>query len=761
MKRIRALMFTSIRAKLNLLMGIFIFCLLFSIYEGSRLIDYGKTAVDQQSNVYRHASSLILNADRDAYQAYSAFQQYIIDGDVNAFTVINDNLDQIKTRYGKYIELGATTDSYNILSLMAQWRQLTQDYIDSNDDEEKTIIHWAITQEFQVLRQRLDQEYDQINAKSEQAVNDFHLHLFKEFTWLLVVFTILLVSITCIYGLIKRSIIARLNDLNRHISCIATGDYDTFINNNRMTNNTDDEMSDSFAHLAVLQTQLKQNIATITQEKDNANKANRAKSTFLANMSHEIRTPLNGIIGMAEILKDSPLSPIQKDYLMTIDSSSQTLLMLINDVLDLSKIESGNLVISPHTSNVKEVVFDTASLIAVKAQEKNIELDIQIDPELPELVKLDEHKLRQVLMNLASNAVKFTAKGKITLTLESKVVDADHIALSFSVKDTGIGIESDKHSKIFEAFQQEDNNTTRHFGGTGLGLSISAKIVSLMGGYIAITSIKGQGSDFHFTITVGVEKIQPKQPVSPHQAIIINAKNTQFLQLELNKLGISTTECRDINCVAASVKANSIIIYNQHEVELAKIELQTLRQKVGKTPILVSRSNHHEQFNYAHLVDGYIHQPLLGLRLINMINDLDLSVKAETDETAYKASRAILLVEDNLINQKVASININQLGLDVLVAKNGQEAIDIYAENHQHINLVLMDCMMPVMDGFDATIGIREYEEAYSLSRIPIVALTASILEDDIQRCFDSGMDDYLPKPFKKEIFREKINKYS
>ncbi|WP_232286519.1 ATP-binding protein [Moritella sp. PE36] len=761
MKRIRALMFTSIRAKLNLLMGIFIFCLLFSIYEGSRLIDYGKTAVDQQSNVYRHASTLILNADRDAYQAYSAFQQYIIDGDVTAFTVINDNLDQIKTRYGKYIELGATTDSYNILSLMAQWRQLTQDYIDSNDEEEKTIIHWAITQEFQVLRQRLNQEYDQINAESEQAVNDFHLHLFKEFTWLLVVFTILLVSITCIYGLIKRSIIARLNDLNRHISCIATGDYDTFINNNRITNNTDDEMSDSFAHLAVLQTQLKQNIATITQEKDNANKANRAKSTFLANMSHEIRTPLNGIIGMAEILKDSPLSPIQKDYLMTIDSSSQTLLMLINDVLDLSKIESGNLVISPHTSNVKEVMFDTASLIAVKAQEKNIELDIQIDPELPELVKLDEHKLRQVLMNLASNAVKFTAKGKITLTLQSKVVDADHIALSFSVKDTGIGIESGKHSKIFEAFQQEDNNTTRHFGGTGLGLSISAKIVSLMGGYIAITSIKGQGSDFHFTITVGVEKIQPKQPVSPHQAIIINAKNTQFLQLELNKLGISTTECRDINGVAASVNANSIIIYNQQEVELAKIELQTLRQKVGKTPILVSRSNHHEQFNYAHLVDGYIHQPLLGLRLINMINDLDLSVNAETDEITYKTSRAILLVEDNLINQKVASININQLGLDVLVAKNGQEAIDIYAENHQNINLVLMDCMMPVMDGFDATIGIREYEEAYSLSRIPIVALTASILEDDIQRCFDSGMDDYLPKPFKKEIFREKINKYS
>jgi len=754
-------MFTSIRAKLNLLMGIFIFCLLFSIYEGSRLIDYGKTAVDQQSNVYRHASTLILNADRDAYQAYSAFQQYIIDGDVNAFTVINDNLDQIKTRYGKYIELNATSDNYNILSLMAQWRQLTQDYIDSHDEEEKTIIHWAITQEFQVLRQRLDQEYDQINAKSEQAVNDFHLHLFKAFTWLLVVFTILLVSITCIYALIKRSIIARLNDLNRNISCIATGDYDAFIKNNSITNNTDDEMSDSFAHLAALQIQLKQNIATITQEKDNANKANRAKSTFLANMSHEIRTPLNGIIGMAEILKDSQLSPIQKDYLMTIDSSSQTLLMLINDVLDLSKIESGNLVISPHTSNVKEIIFDTASLIAVKAQEKNIELDIQIDPELPELVKLDEHKLRQVLMNLASNAVKFTAKGKITLTLQSKMVDADNIALSFSVKDTGIGIESGKHDKIFEAFQQEDNNTTRHFGGTGLGLSISAKIIGLMGGFIAITSIKGEGSDFHFTITVGVEKIQPKQPLSPYQAIIINAKNTQFLQLELNKLGISTTECRDINCVAACVKTNSIIIYNQQEVELAKIELQTLRQKVAKTPVLVARSNHHEQFNYAHLVDGYVHQPLLGLRLMHMIQDLDLCVDAETHDAPVTVSRAILLVEDNLINQKVASININQLGLDVLVAKNGQEAIDIYAESHQHINLVLMDCMMPVMDGFDATIGIREYEEAYSLSRIPIVALTASILEDDIQRCFDSGMDDYLPKPFKKEIFREKINKYS
>ncbi|WP_242065900.1 ATP-binding protein [Moritella sp. F3] len=756
MKRI--FMFTSIRAKLNLLMAIFIFCLLFSIYEGSRLIDYGKTAVDQQSNIYRHASTLILNADRDAYQAYSAFQQYIIDGDVNAFTVINSNLDQIKSRYGKYIELNTASDNYNILSLMAEWRKLTQEYIESNDEQEKTIIHWAITQEFQVLRKRLNQEFDQINAKSEQAVNDFHVHLFKEFTWLLIVFTILLISIACIYGLIKRSIIARLNDLNRNIGFIATGEHDK-----RIVNNIDDEMSDSFIHLAALQSELKQNITTITQEKDNANKANKAKSTFLANMSHEIRTPLNGIIGMAEILKDSQLSPIQKDYLMTIDSSSQTLLMLINDVLDLSKIESGNLVISPHTSNVKEVLFDTASLIAGKAQAKKIEIDIRIDPELPALVKLDEHKLRQVLMNLASNAVKFTAEGKITLALRSKVLDADNIALSFSVKDTGIGIESGKHGKIFEAFQQEDNDTTRNFGGTGLGLSISAKIISLMGGSIGITSVKGEGSDFHFTIAVGIEKIQPKPAESVYQAIIINAEDTQFLQFELAKLGIKSTECTDINSVAASVKANSIIIYNQQEVELAKIELQTLRQKVGKIPVLLARSNHSEQFNYADLVDGYITKPMFGLRLINMIDDLNLHVvvDTETDEATTKANRAILLVEDNLINQKVASININQLGLDVILAKNGQEAIDMYAESHQHINLVLMDCMMPVMDGFDATVGIRDYEESYSLSRIPIIALTASILEDDIQRCFDSGMDDYLPKPFKKEIFREKITKYS
>ncbi|MDX2322378.1 MAG: ATP-binding protein [Moritella sp.] len=752
----RTFMFTSIAAKLNLLMGIFIFCLLFSIYEGSRLIEYGKTAVDQQSNIYHHASTLILNADRDAYQAYSAFQQYIIDGDVNAFTTINTNLDQIKTRYGKYTELGATADNYNILALMAQWRQLTQDYIDSTDDAEKTIIHWAITQEFQVLRTRLNQEFDQINAKSAQAVNEFQLHLFKEFTWLLIVFTILLVSVACIYRLIKRRIIARLNDLNRHIGYIAAGDHDKSIKNN-----TDDEMSDSFTHLAALQTKLKQNIATITQEKDNANKANKAKSTFLANMSHEIRTPLNGIIGMAEILKDSQLSPIQKDYLMTIDSSSQTLLMLINDVLDLSKIESGNLVISPHTSNVKELLFDTASLIAAKAQEKGIELDIQIDPNLPALVKLDEHKLRQVLMNLASNAVKFTATGKIVLSLTTKPVDADSIALSFSVKDTGIGIEQSKHGKVFEAFQQEDNNTTRHFGGTGLGLSISARIVALMGGNITIISSKGAGSDFRFTITVGVEKTQPKQALSAHHAIIINTNKSSFLPLELGKLGITSTVCANINSVAARVTPKAIIIYHQQEVELAKIELQTLRQKVGNTPILVSRSNHDEQFNYAHLVDGYITLPLLGLRLLNMINDLGLSVDAATCEIPVTASRAILLVEDNLINQKVASININQLGLDVLVAKNGQEAIEMYAENHQNINLVLMDCMMPVMDGFDATTGIREYEEAYSLSRIPIVALTASILEDDIQRCFDSGMDDYLPKPFKKEIFREKINKYS
>lgn len=754
-------MFTSIRAKLNLLMGIFIFCLLFSIYEGSRLIDYGKTAVDQQSNVYRHASTLILNADRDAYQAYSAFQQYIIDGDKTAFAVINDNLEQIKMRYARYVALNDEQDHYNIFSLMSQWRQLTQDYMHENDPEAKIIIAWSITQEFQVLRERLNQEYDQINAKSEQAVNDFHLQLFKKFTWLLIVFSILLVSIFCIYTLIKRSIIARLNDLNRHISYIAAGDHDAFIKQNNIKRNTNDEMSDSFAHLAELQIQLKQNITTITQEKDNANKANRAKSTFLANMSHEIRTPLNGIIGMSEILKDSKLTPLQKDYLMTIDSSSQTLLMLINDVLDLSKIESGNLVISPHTANVKEVLFDTAALIAGKAQEKGIELDIKICPKLPELLKLDEHKLRQVLMNLSANAVKFTTSGKIELSLTTKAIDAETIALSFSVKDTGIGIDVDKHQTIFEAFQQESSDTTRHYGGTGLGLSISAKIVALMGGEIAITSVKGEGSDFHFSIVVDIEKVQPKQLVSPYQAIIINPINSQFLQSELQHMGIQVVECADINSITASMLPNSIVIYHQQEVELAKIELQTLRQKIGNRPILLARSNHSEQFNYEQLVDGYITQPLFGLRLMHMINDLNLVVANNTGEDPTKHNRAILLVEDNLINQKVASININQLGLDVLIAKNGQEAIDIYAESHHDINLVLMDCMMPVMDGFDATIGIREYEEAYALARVPIIALTASILEDDIQRCFDSGMDDYLPKPFKKEIFREKINKHS
>lgn len=513
--------------------------------------------------------------------------------------------------------------------------------------------------------------------------------------------------------------------------------------------------------------------AALLASKENATRANRAKSSFLANMSHEIRTPLNGIIGMTEILADSKLSAIQKDYLTTINSSSQTLLMLINDVLDLSKIESGHLEVNAHTCDIREIIYDTAALIAPKAQQKNVDLRINMDANIPDYVRADEQKIRQVMMNLASNAIKFTQTGSVTFTLNLVQQDDQSCDFYFAVKDTGIGIDSSKHDQVFEEFKQESNSTSTTYGGTGLGLAISSKMIKMMGGEIQITSEKGQGCEFYFTIRLAQDPEQRVRKGKQKSVIYCTPKPDSLLLQNLAAMHYPVSHIASPEEIARTLDNPSAS--NPHAVLILDVpcfdsQVETVHQQYPHLPLLLSRPNNADKVDYGDIIAGYITLPLLGSRLDALIK----SAKAHNADTKEgdEASAAdatedsatngmVLVVEDNTVNQKVVSINLKKLGFQYEIANNGAEALELFKQHHDKTRLILMDCMMPIMDGFEATTEIRKFEHQEKLNETHIIALTASILDDDIQRCFDSGMNDYLPKPFRREVLIEKLEKHA
>ncbi|MEZ9317071.1 response regulator [Vibrio lentus] len=503
--------------------------------------------------------------------------------------------------------------------------------------------------------------------------------------------------------------------------------------------------------------------------KDHAIQASKAKSSFLANMSHEIRTPLNGVIGISEILSDTPLTPTQRDYVDTIETSSQLLLSLINDILDFSKIESGMLLISPHSASIRESIYDIASIVAPKAKEQKISVNVDITPDTPARVMIDDHRLRQILMNFMSNAVKFTAEGGVTLSIKTLEQSNDNVTIRFAVRDTGIGIDKQQQKQIFEPFAQEDDSTTRQFGGTGLGLAISTQLVELMGGQIQLDSVKGEGSCFYFDLALPVDLMLPKPSTASANIYILGNENmlSERIERDLNLYGLKITQQTN-----SADTINEQISVKQHNKPITVIfaeddsfqasdysdSLNKLHQN-GATICLI-RSFLSDPADIGNCITAQVSQPLLGLRLIKAIELCDtqgLAELSEANQQALTIQHKILIVEDNKINQKIAGLHVGKSGFEFEFANNGQEAVDMFTANPNYA-VILMDCMMPVMDGFEATGNIRRVEkETNATRRIPIIALTASVIDDDIQKCFDVGMDDYVPKPFKFEMLKEKV----
>ncbi|MFM2655677.1 hybrid sensor histidine kinase/response regulator [Vibrio owensii] len=509
----------------------------------------------------------------------------------------------------------------------------------------------------------------------------------------------------------------------------------------------------------------------ILKTKESAISANRAKSVFLASMSHEIRTPLNGIIGMTEILSQSDLSDHQKEVLTDIDTSSHTLLTLLNDILDLSKIESGHLQLSLIETDIREVVYQSMILFQSKATSKQLELNINLDERIPPRIMVDDHRIKQIIMNLVSNAVKFTHEGHISVDVDyQESTTQKSVFLTFRVTDTGVGIERGKLNTIFEPFTQEDEGISRQFGGTGLGLAICRQLVAMMGGKLTATSSKGIGTSFEFSIEVEVLPIVGWRSEIIRTGILIADQYpyTDQIVKECRLAGIQLSEVKHIEDLTSSARESEVIFYCHDGKSKLDSAIDELESYVDASRIIVCQHHLTTTYTNSERIHAVLTQPFLGNRFRHAIDEL---AQVEQNAKSYhvtqsavihninqsRTHRRILIAEDNLMNQKIASFFLDKAGYDYLIASNGQEALEAITTGEQ-FDAILMDCMMPVMDGLTATKEIRRWEKEVGSDKITIIALTASVLEEDIQNCFAAGMDAYLPKPYKSNQLFELFN---